>query len=140
SPAGEQVIDNSAITQVSPVTQQGGFNKFTVTLSSSNPLDGITSGDAVHYTDKNGNLVSGVVDSVDTGAHKLTVRFAQNLSQDPNATKPALLITPAGDVQDVAISNASLLQVSGVFQDATFKKFLVAVQGVNLPQLGVAPG
>src|SRR5262249_44534109 len=59
--ASDVAIHDSDISQISAVTvnQQGGFKEFTVTLTSADPLQGISPGDAVKYTDTSKNRVSG---------------------------------------------------------------------------------
>jgi hypothetical protein len=96
--AADIVIDNKNVAEVTAVTADAQFNRFTVVLNSGNlPMAGIAAGDTVHYTDMLGNPVVGVVESVDDTS--FVVHFAPTATQTPNATAPSFTITRSGSVE-----------------------------------------
>jgi hypothetical protein len=96
-PPPDLVIPDTAVTAVSPVFADGGFNQFNVLLSENLTGQDVALGDSVSYTGSKGQTFQGTVDALGPG--EWTVRFPVGLTQDPNPTAPGLHVSRPGGLQ-----------------------------------------
>ncbi len=139
SPADAVVIANSNVAEITPVSQDAVFKRFTVVLKDANlPLAGVSAGDTVHYTDTLGNAVTGVVDSVDVNL--FVVRFDLAATQTPKATAPGFSIVRSGSVQHQlgALLNPLIGDASGDTPTPTLQELvrrLARLTGVDADEI-----
>jgi hypothetical protein len=91
---------NDAVASISGISTEGSFKKFTVTVADGVDLlrQGVVTGATVTYQGARSTRFTGLIDSVESS--QFTVRFNQDLNQDPDTANPLFQIT-RGSLQNL---------------------------------------